>query len=123
MWNDKDVFNLGMRTAEKMFGPDSTLVIPHSHMTGEDFSFIGDVVPSAMFWIGHRSHGDAVFERTGVNLHNALLYVDERAMVSRAPVPRVPHAQSFLLSMFESFSPQLNLNPFTRALTQRTDTV
>ena len=85
MWNDKDVFNLGMRTAEKMFGPDSTLVIPHSHMTGEDFSFIGDVVPSAMFWIGHRSHGDAVFERTGVNLHNALLNVDERAMVSRLP--------------------------------------
>lgn len=95
--NDEGIFRLGMRTAEALFGADSTLTLDEPSMAGEDFSFIGNAVPASMFWIGHRSEEHAKGERTGNNLHNAKLELDERML---------PRGAAFLASIAMEFNVQ-----------------
>ena len=88
--NDEELFELGIATAREVFGEEAILRLPDPSMGGEDFSFLSNVVPSLMAWIGHRSPEHPKDYRTGNNLHNAKLELDERM---------IPRGASFLASM------------------------
>ena len=88
--NDKEMFEIGMATAEELFGADAAVTLPAASMAGEDFCFLGNVIPSLMAWIGHRTPEHGKDDRTGTNLHNAKLQIDERML---------PRGASFLASM------------------------
>ena len=88
--NDKEMFEIGMATAEELFGADAAQELSEASMAGEDFCFLSNVVPSLMSWIGHRTPGHGKDDRTGNNLHNPNLQIDERM---------IPRGVSYLASM------------------------
>ena len=88
--NDEEMYELGIATAEEAFGADGALRLSEASMGGEDFALVGNVVPSLMAWIGHRNPDHPKDFRTGNNLHNAKLEIDERA---------IPRGSAFLASM------------------------
>lgn len=88
--NDKEMFEIGMATAEELFGADAAQELSEASMGGEDFCYLGNVMPSLMSWIGHRTPEHGKDDRTGNNLHNAKLQIDERM---------IPRGASFLASM------------------------
>ena len=69
--NDAAMVSLGLRTYESIF-PNSTIRMEEAHMTGEDFSFLSDAMPSVFAWIGHRT-GSHETDRTATNLHNSMV--------------------------------------------------
>ena len=77
--NDAAMVELGMGVYESIF-PNATVLLDAAHMTGEDFSFLSDAMPSVFAWLGHRSPAHAVSERTGTNLHNSKMEVDETSL-------------------------------------------
>ena len=80
-YNDEELFELGMSTVEELFGTDAAnRVTDAAGMGGEDFSFLGNVVPSLMVGIGHRSEHHALGERTGSNGHHPNFEMDERML-------------------------------------------
>ena len=88
--NDKEMFEIGMATAEELFGADAAQELSEASMGGEDFCYLGNIIPSLMSWIGHRTPEHGKDDRTGNNLHNANLQIDERM---------IPRGASFLASM------------------------
>ena len=78
--NDPSLFQLGMHSAVELFkNEDGTSAVedlifedPAPSLGGEDFSFFGQKIPSAMFNIGHASD-----EKTASNHHHPKFQVDE----------------------------------------------
>ena len=101
--NDKEMFEIGMATAEELFGADAAQELSEASMAGEDFCFLSNVVPSLMSWIGHRTPGHGKDDRTGNNLHNPNLQIDER-MIPRG----VSYLASMAVKVIERFNAEKN---------------
>lgn len=50
--NDKKMFSLVRDTVEDLYGEDHLVIPEHAALTGEDFSFFCERVPSVFFWLG-----------------------------------------------------------------------
>ena len=50
-------------------------------LAAEDFAFIAEAVPSAAFFVGHRSPEHSQGERTGIPHHNSKFEMDEAVLL------------------------------------------
>ena len=78
--NDADVVAMGLDTASKLFGEQASEERDGFGMGCEDFAFLANTVPSASFSIGTKHPDHKVGEKTGVQAHNELFDIDERAL-------------------------------------------
>ena len=69
MVSDGVMVDLGISTANKLFGNDTAKeYFGPAHTGCEDFAFIADAVPGTEFGIGTKHPGDAIGEGTGVQV-------------------------------------------------------
>lgn len=76
--NDPRAIDLGRAVAEEMGGPDKWHQMAHSLMGAEDFSYVLQKVPGAMFFLGVAHEGKDWTTCCGI--HNSRMVVDESVM-------------------------------------------
>ncbi|MXO70438.1 M20 metallopeptidase family protein [Alteraurantiacibacter buctensis] len=76
--NDPRAIDLGRAVAEEMGGPDKWHQMAHSLMGAEDFSYVLQKVPGAMFFLGVAHEGKDWTTCCGI--HNSRMMVDESVM-------------------------------------------
>ena len=76
--NDPRAINLGRAVATSMGGPDMWHEMAHSLMGAEDFSYVLQKVPGAMFFLGVAHQGEDWTSCCGI--HNSRMVVDESVM-------------------------------------------
>ncbi|MEM6266969.1 MAG: M20 family metallopeptidase, partial [Pseudomonadota bacterium] len=70
---------LGAKVARELGGDDSWHDLPEPIMGAEDFSYVLEQVPGAMFFLGVAEEGSDDW-RSACALHNPRMYIDERAL-------------------------------------------
>ena len=78
--NADSMVDLGLKTAEALYGEDITTLGTKAGSGCEDFAFLSERVPGVAFNIGTKHPDHAKGEKTGVQGHNPLFDIDERAL-------------------------------------------
>lgn len=98
---DERAVRLGKRVVESMFDKESWYSLPEPLMASEDFSYILEQVPGAMFTIGASEEGSDWRNCCGV--HSNRMVLDEKIM-ERGAAFHAELASTFLKEGFEAFS-------------------
>ena len=78
--NADSMVDLGVETVTNMYGAGATIMQTTASSGCEDFSFLSERVPGVSFNIGTKHPDHAKGEKTGVQGHNPLFDIDERAL-------------------------------------------
>jgi hippurate hydrolase len=70
---------LGSAVTAELFGPDDWVSLPAPIMGAEDFSYVLEQVPGAMFFLGVARDGDDDW-RSACSIHSPRMFVDESAL-------------------------------------------
>jgi amidohydrolase len=89
----------GQRVVTDQFGEDSWLTMDNPVMGAEDFSYVLEKVPGAMFWLGASEEGSDW--RSCCGLHSNHMVLDERVM-ARGAALHAALAQQFLAGGFDA---------------------
>ena len=89
----------GQRVVEDMFGEAAWLTMDHPVMGAEDFAYVLEKVPGAMFWLGVSEAGSDW--RACCGLHSNRMVLDEKAM-ARGAALHAALAERFLNEGFEA---------------------
>ena len=73
--NDPKMFDIVCQAVTEEFGKDSLVIPEHPALTGEDFSFYGEKVPSAFFWLGCSNPNKPTYP-----LHHGAFYPEWEAL-------------------------------------------
>jgi hippurate hydrolase len=95
--NDTRAVDLGERVVTDLFGEDAWLTMPAAMMGGEDFSYLLEKVPGAMFFLGASHEGSDW--RSCCGLHSNHMVLDESAMAKGAAI-HAAIAERFLVEGF-----------------------
>ncbi|MFV0643469.1 MAG: M20 family metallopeptidase, partial [Sphingomonadaceae bacterium] len=95
---DARAVELGKTEAQFLFGKESWLTLPEPIMGAEDFSYVLEKVPGAMFFLGVAKQGDDWANCCGI--HNAGMMVDE-SVLPRGSAILAGCALRFLADGFE----------------------
>ena len=95
--NDVRAVEFGERVVTHLFGADAWLSMPAAMMGGEDFSYVLEKVPGAMFFLGASHEGDDW--RNCCGLHSNHMVLDESAMAKGAAI-HAALAERFLTEGF-----------------------
>lgn len=95
--NDTRAVDLGERVVTDLFGEDAWLTMPAAMMGGEDFSYLLEKVPGAMFFLGASHEGSDW--RSCCGLHSNHMVLDESAMAKGAAI-HAAIAERFLAEGF-----------------------
>ena len=90
---DSRAVAFGERVIHDMFGPDAFVTMPAPMMGGEDFSYVLNKVPGAMFFLGASHEGDDWRHCCG--LHSNHMVMDEKIMARGAAI-HAAFAERFL---------------------------
>lgn len=94
---DERAVALGRRVVEALFGEDAWLQLPAALMGAEDFSYVLEKVPGAMFFLGAAAEGDDW--RSCCGLHSNRMVLDETVM-ARGAALHAAIAEAFLTRGF-----------------------
>lgn len=94
---DPRAVSLGSDTAKSLFGDDAWQTMASPIMGAEDFSYVLEKVPGAMFFLG-AAHGDADWKKAEV-LHSTRMVIDESVM-ARGAALHAEIAERFLADGF-----------------------
>jgi hippurate hydrolase len=75
---DERAVALGQSVASELFGEQDWVTLPAPIMGAEDFSYVLEQVPGAMFFLGVAAEGDDW--RSACSIHSPRMYVDEAAL-------------------------------------------
>jgi len=70
---------LGRAVTDELFGADDWVSLPAPIMGAEDFSYVLEQVPGAMFFLGVAAEGDDDW-RSACSIHSPRMMVDEAAL-------------------------------------------
>lgn len=87
----------GQGVIESIFGPDSWMTMEHPVMGAEDFAYVLEKVPGAMFWLGASEQGSDW--RSCCGLHSNRMVLDDSVM-ARGAALHAALAEQFLESGF-----------------------
>lgn len=88
----------GQATVESLYGPDAWRTMTSPVMGGEDFAYVLEKVPGAMFFLGASAEGSDWTQCCG--LHSNRMVLDE-AVMARGAALHAALAENFLASGFE----------------------
>jgi len=97
---DGDAVDFGERVARAMFGGESFMRLADPIMGAEDFSYVLEQVPGAMFFLGVSHQGEDWEQCCGI--HSTRMRVDESAM---------PRGAAYLAGLAEAFLARGSLAP------------
>ncbi|MBM3594691.1 MAG: amidohydrolase [Alphaproteobacteria bacterium] len=89
---------LGRQVATGLFGPESYLALDNPVMGAEDFSYVLQKVPGAMFFLGASHEGEDWTKCCGI--HSTRMVIDE-AVMPRGAAMLVGLAEAFLAKGFD----------------------
>ena len=89
---DARAVDFGEQVAREMFGPEAFLRLEHPIMGAEDFAYVLDKVPGAMFFLGVSHEGEDWNQCCGI--HSTRMMVDESVM---------PRGAALLAGLAEAF--------------------
>ena len=95
---DNHAVRFGQQVVEAQFGTDSWMSLDHPIMGAEDFAYVLEKVPGAMFFLGASHEGDDW--RSCCGLHSNRMVLDERVMAKGAAV-HAALAERFLAEGFD----------------------
>ena len=95
---DGRVVDLGERVAAAMFGAESFLALENPVMGAEDFSYVLERVPGAMFFLGASHLGEDWTQCCGI--HSTRMMLDE-AVMPRGAAMLAGFAEAFLAKAFD----------------------
>lgn len=96
---DADAVAFGQRTIQRLYGPDNWLTLPAPIMGGEDFSYVLEKLPGAMFFLGAAKDGSDW--RSCCALHSNRMVIDDSVM-ARGVAVHAALALQFLAGGFEA---------------------
>jgi hippurate hydrolase len=94
---DNHAVRFGQQVVEAQFGTDSWMSLDHPIMGAEDFAYVLEKVPGAMFFLGASHEGDDW--RSCCGLHSNRMVLDERVMAKGAAL-HAALAERFLAEGF-----------------------
>jgi hippurate hydrolase len=95
---DNHAVRFGQQVVEAQFGTDSWMSLDHPIMGAEDFAYVLEKVPGAMFFLGASHEGDDW--RSCCGLHSNRMVLDERVMAKGAAL-HAALAERFLAEGFD----------------------
>ncbi|MFN5825044.1 MAG: M20 family metallopeptidase [Sphingomonadales bacterium] len=95
---DNHAVRFGQQVVEAQFGSDSWMSLDHPIMGAEDFAYVLEKVPGAMFFLGASHEGDDW--RSCCGLHSNRMVLDERVMAKGAAL-HAALAERFLAEGFD----------------------
>ncbi len=95
---DGRAVDLGERVAGSLFGPESFLALENPLMGAEDFSYVLEKVPGAMFFLGASHAGEDWTQCCGI--HSTRMMLDETVM-PRGAAMLTGLAEAFLANGFD----------------------
>ena len=81
---DRRAVALGRRVVEELYGPQTWIALPAPVMGAEDFSYVLEKIPGAMFFVGASAAGSDW--RSCCGLHSNRMVIDESVMARGAAV-------------------------------------
>lgn len=96
---DDRAFRLGRKVAQELFGKDSWTTLEHPIMGAEDFAYVLEKVPGAMFFLGASHEGDDW--RSCCGLHSNRMVLDDSVM-ARGAALHAALAERFLADGLEA---------------------
>jgi hippurate hydrolase len=94
---DADAVRFGQATVEALYGPDAWRTMASPVMGGEDFAYVLEKVPGAMFFLGASEAGSDWTQCCG--LHSNRMTIDE-AVMARGAAVHAALAERFLATGF-----------------------
>lgn len=95
---DNHAVHFGQQVVETQFGSESWMSLDHPIMGAEDFAYVLEKVPGAMFFLGASHEGDDW--RSCCGLHSNRMVLDERVMAKGAAL-HAALAERFLAEGFD----------------------
>ncbi|WRH75937.1 MAG: M20 family metallopeptidase [Sphingobium sp.] len=95
---DNHAVRFGQQVVEAQFGTESWMSLDHPIMGAEDFAYVLEKVPGAMFFLGASHEGDDW--RSCCGLHSNRMVLDERVMAKGAAL-HAALAERFLAEGFD----------------------